>query len=106
MNPLLEPLEHALAADASTDMKQAGATACRAILAALEAEPGKPITVAGVPPRPVSPLAGLNSDQIFDAVIARLRTMVDANAKDGATPAPKNVGVPLRIPMIILPPAK
>lgn len=106
MNPLLEPVERALAADASSDMKQAGAVACRAILAALEAEPGKPIAVPGVSPRPASPLAGLNSDQVFDALIARLRTMVDANPKDATAVAPKNVGAPLRIPMIILPPVK
>jgi hypothetical protein len=106
MNPMIEPIERALAAEASPDTKQAGATACRAILAALEAEPGKPIAMPGVPARPASPLAGLSTDQVFDLMIAKLRTMVDANGKSAPTALPNNAGAPLRIPMIILPPVK
>lgn len=106
MNPMIEPIERALAAEASSDTKQAGAAACRAILAALEAEPGEPIAVPGVPPRPVSPLTGLSTDQVFDVLIAKLRTMVDANGKSPTPGAPNNAGAALRIPMIILPPVK
>jgi hypothetical protein len=104
MNPLLEPIERALSDDATVETKQAGIVACRTILAALEAEPGKAIALPGVHPAPVSPLSGLSADQVFDVMIAKLRTMVDA--KGGATAPTTNVGAPLRIPMIVLPPTK
>jgi hypothetical protein len=104
MNPLIEPIERALSPDATAETKQAGAVACRAILSALEAEPGKAIAVPGVHPAPVSPLSGLSADQVFDLMIGKLRTMVDA--KGGATAPTTNVGAPLRIPMIVLPSRK
>jgi hypothetical protein len=103
MNSLLEPIERALAPDADAETKQAGAVACRAVLGALEAEPGKSITLPGVPLRPPSPLAGINADQFFDGLIVKLRSMTEAQ---GSAPASNNAASPLRIPMIVLPPPR
>ncbi len=86
MDHLLEAIRAATAPEASTETKEAGATACRTILIALEAKEGEPLAL----PVPVSPqvpevaalvagLRGVPVDQLLDLAIARLRTMVPAD---------------------------
>lgn len=70
MNELIEAIRVSIATGATTEQKAIGAQACRTILAALDATPGKPISLPGTPPS--SPLAGASLDQVLDMVIARL----------------------------------
>lgn len=104
MEDLVEKIRCALANSASTDDRRSGAAACRLVLAALEAEQGSPMTLPGEASRAPT-IANIQPDQFFDLLIAKLKTMVDAK---GAAPAPatRNAVGPLRIPMIVLPPAK
>jgi hypothetical protein len=102
MNPLIEPIERALASDADAESKRAGALACRTILAALEAESGKPISVPETLATVPSPLAGLKTDQLLDLLVTRLRGLVEERGASAAI----NAGAPLRIPMIVLPPGR
>lgn len=107
MESLLEIIRAAVANDATADQKAAGVQACRTILTALDAEPGKPL----VPPIAVSAPTRPSLDQVLDMAIARL-TMI-ANARDAATaPATPNVAAAarqlptgLRVPAA-LPPSK
>jgi hypothetical protein len=82
MDSVLETIRSAVANDATAEQKAAGVQACRTILAALDAEPGKPL----VPPIAVSAPTRPSLDQVLDLAIARL-TMI-ANARDAATVAP------------------
>ena len=86
MSELIEAIRAAVAQNATTDQKAIGAQACRTILAALDAIPGKPIVLPGAP-KP-HPLSGITVDQALDLLIARL-TMI-ANARDVATAPPAN----------------
>jgi hypothetical protein len=81
MSELIEAIRAAIAQGATAEQKAIGAQACRTILTALDAEPGKPIVLPGAP-KP-HPLSGITVDQALDLAIARL-TMV-ANAQDAAT---------------------
>ena len=72
-------------------------TACRAILTALDAEPGKPLTMAGVVTPAATPIASLaqsvsrmSVDQMLDLMIARL-TMI-ANAREASPPTQSVAG--------------
>ncbi len=94
MDKLIETIRFALTEDASSDAKQAGAQACRTILTALEAEPGKALAL--VPTVAPSPLAGADVGQVLDLLIAKLRTMVPEQA-----PAPASK--PLNIPTVVIP---
>lgn len=105
MNPLIDPINRALADDADAEARRAGATACRTLLAALEAEPGKEIMLPGAQPQPVSPLSTMSADQFFDVLIAKLKGLVDAK-DDRPLTARTTSTAPLRIPMIVLPPSK
>src|SRR5690606_23664427 len=77
MHELIEAIRGAVAEDATAEAKQAGARACRTILAALETEPGQPLapTPAAVTsaPNPLAALTGLDLERALDLVIARLR---------------------------------
>lgn len=84
MNELIEAIRVAVAGGATTEQKAIGAQACRTIIAALGAEPGKPIVLPGTP-KP-HPLSGLSVDQALDLVIARLRTMADAREQADKQP--------------------
>lgn len=95
MNELIEHIRAAVAQSATAEQKAVGAQACRTILAALDAEPGKPIVLAGTPQ--AQPLPRFTLDQALDLVIARLTTI--ANAQDARSvpnlPPPRDtVGVP------------
>ena len=103
MNELLEAIRLAVADGATPDQKATGAQSCRTILAALDAEPGKPLPPpSGLPP--VSPLANIDAGQALDLLIARLRAALPGNeAKDGvARTRPASTGP--RIPMVGPPP--
>ena len=83
MQELLEAIQRAVAEDASAEQKAAGAQACRTILTALEAEPGRPLALPSGPAP--QPLAGIDPDQALDLLIARLRASLPAED----APAPK-----------------
>ena len=90
MTELIEAIRAAVADGATPEQKAIGAQACRTILAALGAEPGKPITLPGAP-QP-NPLAGITLDQALTLLISRLapiaeaREAATANAAPAATP--------------------
>lgn len=65
MHEMIEAIRCAVTDGATPEQKGAGIVACRAILAALEAAPGKALVVAGVPAP--SPLAGIPPDQALPA---------------------------------------
>lgn len=70
MNRHIDDIRTALADGATPEQKAHGAAACRAILAALGAEPGKPIAL---PDAPVPhPLAGIDPGLALDLLIAKL----------------------------------
>jgi len=76
MDQLLEAIAAAVADGATTEQKQIGVQACRTIMTALDAEPGKPIALPGAP-KP-HPLRGLTFDQALELVIAKLSTVADS----------------------------
>ena len=86
MQDLLEAIRVAMTDGATAEQKAIGAQACQTILAALGAQPGKPIVLPGVP-NP-NPLSGLSVDQALELVIARLRAVADARDKQAEQPAP------------------
>ncbi|HTR52013.1 MAG TPA: hypothetical protein VMJ10_14970 [Kofleriaceae bacterium] len=102
MNPetLIETIRAATADGASDDARRAGANACRAVLAVLDAQPGTPIVPSTPPalePSPpiaaiVSALRGMPRDQLADLLIAKLRTLVPDEAQ--VAPA-HNFNIPL-----------
>lgn len=83
MEAMIETIKLAVADDATSEAKQAGAAACRAILAALETEPGVALAVAQ--PVAQSPLAGVDPTQLLDLVIAKLRSVVGEDAASNPT---------------------
>lgn len=99
MNELIEAIRIATTEGATAEQKATGAAACRTILTALGAEPGKPIVLPGAP-KP-HPLAALSLDQALDLVIARMRTIADAREQaDKQKPA----GVPRGPQIAFVPP--
>lgn len=70
MQQLIEVIGAAIATDATSEQKASGAQACRTILTALDAEPGQPLVLPGMPRPHV--LTGVSIDQVLDLVIARL----------------------------------
>src|ERR1700753_3194712 len=83
MQELIESIRVAVATEASTEQKVAGAQACRTILAALDTEPGKPFVLPGMPMPAAT--SRVSVDQVLDLMIARLTTI--ASERD-AQPAP------------------
>ena len=98
MNDLIEAIRAATGDGATPEQKAMGAQACRTILAALGAEPGKPIALPGAP-QP-HPLARLSLDQALDLVIRRLSTVADQREA-----AEKQPAAPQRGPQIAMVPA-
>jgi hypothetical protein len=98
MTDMIEAIRAAVADGATAEQKAIGAQACRTILAALGAEPGKPIAVPGEPQQ--HPLAGITLDQALAMIIARLTAIAEARdaATAGATNAtnPTNAGASAR----------
>lgn len=109
MDDLIEAIRVACASDATDDIKQRGAQACRTLLTAFDAKAGEPLastpaaeSTNTVPPGAqiaaiVGALKGLPPEQLLDMAIARLRA---ALPKD--TPAPAVAS--LRVPIIQLAP--
>ncbi len=88
MDALIESIRAAVAADASTEVRAAGVTACRTILTALEAVPGQPLAAAVVAPPMVPPIAaiatalrGMPADQLLDLAIQKLRASLPPGAE-------------------------
>jgi hypothetical protein len=82
MSELIEAIRAAIAQGATAEQKAIGAQACRTILTALGAEPGKPLVLPGAP-KP-HPLSGITIDQALDLAIARLTMVADAQDKPTA----------------------
>ncbi len=103
MDQLIETIRAATASGATDEARAAGASACRAALAALEAQAGQPLAIPPVPATLtpditalVAGLKGIPVEQLLDLAIAKLRTMVPAGA-----PAPHVHK--LAIPVVALP---
>jgi len=99
MSELIDAIRAAITQGATAEQKAIGAQACRAILTALDAEPGKPLVLPGAP-KP-HPLPDITIDQALELAIARL-TMI-ANTRDTAT-APKATTPPPQCQGSQLPP--
>lgn len=103
MQEMIESIRAAVADGATPEQKTAGAVACRAILAALEAEAGKAIALPGAPT--ASALAGIPPDQALDLLIARLSAVAEARQAAHAATAPSSTKpAPLRIAFVPPPP--
>lgn len=116
MDDLIEAIRVACASDASDDIKERGAQACRTILTALDAKAGEPLAALKPTPTPTEPAAsaetvptgaqiaalvgalkGVPPEQLLDMAIARLRA---ALPKDTAAPTV----APLRFQIIPIAP--
>lgn len=86
MTDMIDAIRAAIAEGATPEQKATGAQACRTILAALGAEPGKPIDLPGAP-QP-HPLAGITLDQALSLAIARLTAIAEAREAATADPPP------------------
>lgn len=93
MDNVIDSIRAAIASDATPEVKAVGATACRAILAALEGTAGQPLAVPAVVPLSGSQIAGVVSalrgvapDQLLDLAIQRLRAALPAGVE--VPPAP------------------
>jgi len=100
MQDMIEAIRSATTDGATPEQKAAGALACRTILAALEAEAGKAIVLAGAPVP--SPLAGIAPDQALDLLIARLSAVAEKRSAAASGPPPPST--PLRIAFVQPPP--
>ncbi len=79
MQALIETIQAAITDGATAEQKHAAAVACRTLLAAFDAEAGKPIEPPSTTAAPVSPLSvlgRLEPDQALDLLIAKLRSVV------------------------------
>src|SRR5262249_13164235 len=76
MLELIEAIRAALAQSATAEQKAIGAQACRTILTALDAQPGKPFVLLGAPKSHL--LFGITLNQALDLAIARLTMIADA----------------------------
>lgn len=90
MDKLIDNIRGALADDATPEHKAAAASACRALLAAFETEPGAPLAAAVAVPvsapappstSPIALLGKLSPDQALDLLIAKLRAAVPEQPK-------------------------
>lgn len=101
MEQLLETIRAATAADASDEAKAAGATACRTLLAALEAKAGEPLAAQVAASNPVHAIVGALKhtppEQLLDLAIARLKAALPAGTEIAPVP-------PLRVPLVPIPP--
>ncbi len=85
MDELLESIRIAVAVDASPQDRGTGASACRTILAALEATPGQPLAAMPINASQIASvvgaLRGVPPDQLLDLAIARLRAALPTDAQ-------------------------
>ena len=101
MDNLIEAIRAALAEGATDEAKQTGASACRAILTALDAQPGQPLAPAPANSNVFAALGKMDLNQLLDVVIARLRVMNAAHANDNA--APSTLARPVAFPIVRVP---
>jgi hypothetical protein len=107
MNELIEAIRAAVAEGATTEQKAVGVQACRTIAAALDTEPGKPLTLPGVVP--AASTSRVSIDQVLDLAIARLSSLASEQEKQAAAQPPaaqRQLGLPpaakprgLRVPI-------
>jgi hypothetical protein len=102
VNDLLETIRAAVGEKATAEQKTAGAHACRTLLAALEAQVGKPLPAPAGAPVP-HPLANIDATQALDLLLARLRAAIPSNEGAVERPRPANGAGP-RIPIVGPPP--
>ena len=103
MQDLIESIRAALAEGATLEQKTTGVQACSTIMAALGAEPGKPIALPGVP-RP-GPLSGMSAHQALDLLIARLTVVAQERERaEEQLPTSPPPALGPRIPMVPAPP--
>jgi hypothetical protein len=100
MVDFLEAIRSAVAPDATADARAAGTAACRAVLTALEATAGEPLAPqAPVPSSPVaaivSSLRGVPADQLFDLLIAKVRSLLPPGTQVAPVAPFKFVQVPI-----------
>ena len=83
MTELIEAIRLAVAEGASDDARAAGVSACRTILAALDASVGEPLAAPGVPPiaAAVAAFRGMSPEQLLDLAIARLKAALPASTE-------------------------
>lgn len=84
-NELLDELATALAEDATPEQKSRGAQVCRTILAALDTNVGKPLTVPNAPAP--HPLFQLDPGQVLDLLIAKLSAGLPKDEQSAAVPS-------------------
>lgn len=98
MEPLLEAIRAATVPDATDDIKAAGASACRTLLAALEAKSGEPLAQPASAPvatpveAVISAIRGMQPEQLLDLAIARLKAALPAEVTHEPV---KHLAVPL-----------
>jgi hypothetical protein len=100
MDQMIDAIRAAVAEGATAEQKMSGAQACRTLLAALEAQIGKPIPFLGAPA--ASQLAQLSPEQTLDLVIAKLRSVADSREAAAALPTAAEAPA-LRLPLVATP---
>ncbi|HTR56469.1 MAG TPA: hypothetical protein VMJ10_37605 [Kofleriaceae bacterium] len=99
MDDLIEAIRTAVATDATPEARAAGARACRALLSAFEPSEVAPPAEVAVPSPPIATLVsavrGMPAEQVMDLLIAKLRTMVPADAQPAASRALNIMRVPV-----------
>lgn len=101
MNDQIEAIRAAVADGATAEQKAHGAAACRAILAALGAESGKPIAMPGAPVP--HPLAGIDPGQALDLLIAKLTAALPTDDDKPSAPPAAPASRGLRIAFVAPP---
>ena len=106
MDNVIDSIRAAIVSDATPEATATGATACRAILAALGGTPGQPLGAPVAVPHSatqianaVSALRGVPAEQLLDLAIAKLRAALPAGVEVAPTkpinfhiiPAPKGL---------------
>lgn len=102
MQEMIEIIRAAVASDATSDQKAAGLQACRAIAAALDTEPGKPLVLPGTPSN-APPAARLSLDQVLEMFIAKLTVIASERDKSPAQALPPPSGLRVPIAPVALP---
>src|SRR5687768_10547498 len=96
MEKFIEAIRLATTPDATDEARAAGVHACRAILSALDAQPGKPLSMPTAPTplqSAVTALSNVPAEQLLDLAITKLRSLLP----EGTTIEPV---LPLRLPLL------
>ena len=93
---LIEVIRSAVVASATPAQREAGAAACRTLLAVLGTAPGAPLA-ASHPAHPLAQLVRLPPEQLIELIVSKLRGPMlaeRAGAADSPKPAAKPDGGP------------